>query len=188
MSTATLPAAYRLTYADWLDFPEDGRFYEIIDGELFVSPTPSIRHQDVSGNLYSFLRRHLKETNRGRIFYAPTGVRLSDERVVEPDLLVVLSEHNDLIGTQIIDGAPDLVVEILSPGTAGRDLVMKRELYARAGVAEYWIVDVEAGNIEVLALEREKSDYARFGLFRRGETLRSPLLPELSIPLDEVFE
>ncbi|CAN5178996.1 hypothetical protein BH23GEM4_BH23GEM4_14960 [soil metagenome] len=80
------------------------------------------------------------------------------------------------------------MVEILSPGTAGRDLVMKRELYARVGIQEYWIVDVEAGNIEVLALEPETSDYARSGLLRRGETLRSPLLPELTIPLDEVFE
>ncbi|CAN5124455.1 Uma2 family endonuclease [soil metagenome] len=188
MSTPVLPAAYRLTYADWVEFPEDGPRYQIIDGELFGSLTPSIRHQDVSGNLYSYMRRHLKETNRGRIFYAPTRVRLSDERIVEPDLLVVLSEHSDLIGTQIIEGAPDLVVEILSPGTAGRDLVMKHELYERAGVAEYWIVDVEAGNIEVLALERGKSDYARSGLLRRGETCGLPCLPELTIPLDEVFE
>jgi Uma2 family endonuclease len=123
----------------------------------------------------------------GEILYG-VGVRLNDESIVVPDLVVMLSEHRDRIGIQLIEGAPNLMVEILSPGTAGRDLVMKCELYARAGVAEYWIVDVEAGHVEVLALKRGKSDYARSGLFRRGETLRSPLLPELAIPLDEVFE
>lgn len=184
MSTVILPAAYRLTYADWLRLPDDHRC-EIIEGELFMTPTPSIRHQRVSRRLGTRLTAFLEGNGVGEMFYAPTGVRLSDDNVVEPDLLVVLEQHRDRIAEQVIDGAPDLVVEILSPGTARRDLVAKRELYARFGVPEYWIVDSEASNIEVLTLER--GAYTRFGLFRRYETLRSSLLPDLAIPLAEVF-
>lgn len=185
MSTVILPAAYRLTYRDWLRRPDDGRVYEILDGEIYMTPAPSIRHQDISSRLHSRLGPFLENSGAGRLFAAPTGVRLSEDVVVQPDLLVVLAQHRDRLGEQVIDGPPDLVVEILSPGTAGRDLVAKRELYARFAVPEYWIVDSEGSNVEVLTLER--GAYSRAGLFRRHETLRSPLLPDLGIPLDEVF-
>jgi len=185
MSTVILPAAYRLTYADWLRLPDDGRIYEIIDGELFVTPTPSIQHQRISRNVAMRLAAFLEGSGRGEMLYAPTGVRVSDDSVVEPDLLVVLDEHRDRIGEQVIDGPPDLVIEILSPGTARRDLVTKREIYSRAGVPEYWIVDSEAANVEVLVLER--GAYSRAGLYRRAETLKSPLLPDFDLPLTEIF-
>lgn len=185
MGPATLPGVYRLTYADWLRFPDDGLRYEILGGELFVTPAPSIRHQRISRDLEFHLLEHLRRTGRGEVLYAPVGVRLSDEEVLEPDLLVVLTEHRDRIGEQTIEGAPDLIVEILSPGSAARDLGRKRELYARAGVPEYWIVDPAASAVEVLVLE--PSGYARFGLFGRSDTLRSPLLPGLAIPLDAVL-
>jgi Uma2 family endonuclease len=186
MSTVILPAAYRLTYADWLRLPDDGRLYEVIDGELFMNPPPGIRHQRVSRKLGARIDEHLEDQARGEMFFAPTGVRLSDDDVVEPDLLVVLTAHADRITEQVIDGAPDLAVEILSPGTARRDLVAKRGLYARSGVPEYWIVDSEGSNVEVLTLER--GAYTRFGLFRRNDVLRSALLPDLAIPLDGVFQ
>lgn len=185
MSTVTLPGVYRLTYADWLRLPDDGYRYEIIDGELFVTPTPSIRHQRISRELGSRLREVLRWTGGGEMFFAPTGVRLGEDVVIEPDLLVVLTEHRARIGEQVIDGPPDLVVEVLSPGSARRDLVAKRELYARFGVPEYWIVDSEASSIEVLVVDR--GSYTRAGFFRRADTLVSPLLPDLSIVLAEVF-
>lgn len=185
MSTATLPGVYRLTYQDWLGYPDDGRIYEIIGGELFVSPPPATGHQWISVELSARILEFLRERNLGRVFAAPTGVRLGDEDVVEPDLLVVLREHADRIGEQVIDGPPDLCVEILSAGSARRDLTTKRELYARAGVHEYWIVDPETASVEVLRLDR--GAYARAGLYRKGDTLRSPLLEGLQIPLAEVF-
>jgi Uma2 family endonuclease len=165
MSTVILPAAYRLTYQDWLRLPDDGGRYEIVDGEIFMTPAPSIRHQDISSRLHSRLGPFLESSGAGRLFAAPTGVRFSDDVVVQPDLLVVLAEHRSRIAEQVIDGPPDLVVEILSPGTARRDLVAKRELYARFGVPEYWIVDSEGSNIEVLTPEH--GAYTRFALFRR---------------------
>jgi len=185
MPTVALPGAYRLTSRDWLGLPDDGRFYELLDGDLCVAPPPSIEHQRLSRDLEFELLTHLRRSNRGEVFDAPIGVRLGDDTVLEPDIVVVLQEHADRIQPQWIDGAPDLVVEVLSPGTARRDLVSKREAYQAAAVPEYWIVDPVAQTIEVLALER--SLYARTGLFRRDQTLRSPILPELAIDLATIF-
>jgi Uma2 family endonuclease len=180
--TSPLPGIYRLTFADWLRFPDDGRLYEILEGELYVTPPPGIEHQRISRNLLlAFSRYSLK----GEVLYAPVGVRLSDEDVLEPDLVLVLREHANRIGAQVIEGAPDIVVEILSPGTARRDLGPKREKYRDAGVPEYWIVDPASSSVEVLSLR--DGAYVRHGLFRRNETLRSSLLPELEIALAEVF-
>jgi Uma2 family endonuclease len=181
---STIPAGYRLTYADWLEYPEDGRLYEIIGGELFVSPTPAIRHQRISARLFASLHAHLR-AGLGEVFHPPTGVRLSDQDVPEPDLVVVLAANAGLIGEQVIEGPPDLVVEILSPGTAGRDLITKRELYARAGIPEYWIVDPLAEQVEVLALRHDS--YITLGRFGRNELLRAAILPDLRIGLDQVF-
>lgn len=183
---APVPATYRLTFEDWRRFPDDGNLYEIIEGELFVSPPPTLRHQRIGRNLLRFLDRYLEVRSRGEIFYAPAGVRLSDEDVVEPDLVVLLREHADRAADDAyVLGAPDLVVEILSPGTAGRDLGSKRALYESAGVPEYWIVDPVGATIQVLALE--EGIYREAALYRRGDTLISPLLPELEIPVSEIF-
>jgi Uma2 family endonuclease len=185
MTLVPLPGVYKLTSRDWLGFPDDGKLYELIDGELFVTPAPSTRHQRLARNLARHLDAHLVETGRGELFFAPIGVKLSDEDVVEPDLVVVLAEHAERIGPQVIEGAPDLVVEILSPGSAGRDLTSKRDLYARFGIPEYWIVDPESASVEVLTIEGDA--YARSGLFRRGDTLRSDLLEGLELALSEIF-
>lgn len=175
----------RSTYEDWLQYPDDGRLYELIDGELYASPPPAIRHQRISRDLGIALHRFLAANDRGEMLHAPTGVRLGDERVLEPDLVIVLAEHAHRISDQVIDGAPDLVVEVLSPGTARRDLSLKRSVYEDAQVPEYWIVDPESQSIEVLRIV--DGAYVRGGLFRRKDTLTSALLPGLEIVLGEVF-
>jgi Uma2 family endonuclease len=185
MNVVPLPGAYRLTYRDWLGFPDDGRLYELLGGELFVNPPPSVRHQRVSREIQVRLIRHLDTGGRGEVLSAPVGVRLADEDVLEPDLVVVLAEHADRVGEQAILGPPDLVVEILSPGSAGRDLGAKRDAYQRAGVAENWIVDPQAATVEVLALV--SGIYERHGLFGRADVLESRLLPDLSLTLSDVF-
>jgi Uma2 family endonuclease len=119
------------------------------------------------------------------MLHAPVGVKLSDEDVLEPDLVIVLAAHSARVGTQVIDGPPDIVVEILSPGTAKRDLGSKRAKYASSGVPEYWIVDPTARAIEVLRLT--SAGYERHGLFKHAETLRSPALPGFELFLSEVF-
>jgi Uma2 family endonuclease len=180
-----LPGPYRLSFSDWCQFPDDARLYEIIDGELFMTPPPSIAHQRASGRIQFRLTEYLRRTQAGELFDAPVGVRLDDENVVEPDLLVVLSVHAARVGTQVIEGAPDLVVEVLSPGTARHDLGLKRELYARHGVAEYWIVDTQTRSIEVFRLETGL--FTRAGLYRPGEQLTSPLLTKFELDVAEVF-
>jgi len=185
MAATALPGVYRLTFQDWLDCPDDGYLYELVEGELFVTPPPPIEHQRISRNLGDHLLQHLKLLRDAEVLAAPVGVRLSDENVLEPDLVVVLAEHKDRIGEQVIEGAPDLVVEILSKRTAKRDLGIKRARYQAAGVAEYWIADPATNTVEVLFLEREA--YARHGLFGRTDTLTSRVLPGLRIPLDTVF-
>jgi Uma2 family endonuclease len=184
MTSAAMPGVYRMTFVDWLQLPHDGRLYELIDGELLVSPSPSILHQRVSRELEFQILQYLRTSGRGEVLDAPVGVRLGDD-VLEPDLVIVLSEHADRIGAQVIEGAPDVVVEILSPGTAKRDLGVKRTVYEAAGVPEYWIVDAESAAVEVLVLER--GAYVRLGLFRRGDTLRSRVLPDLTVLLAPVF-
>ena len=185
MATVVLPGPYRLAYRDWLKFPDDGRLYELVEGELLVTPPPNVEHQRISRDLEFLLLVHLRDRDAGEVFDAPIGVRLSDEDVLEPDLVVVLRAHADRVGVQSIDGPPDIVVEVLSPGTARRDLGPKRMAYARAGVPEYWIVDPESESVEVLAHDR--GSYARLGLYRRADTLRSDVLPEFSPPLAAIF-
>jgi Uma2 family endonuclease len=180
-----LPGVYRLTYRDWLGFSDDGRQYELLDGELIMTPPPSVDHQRISRQLETHLLAYLMRSKAGELLHAPVGVRLGDEDVVEPDIVVVLTEHADRIGTQVIEGAPDLVVEILSPGSARRDLGVKREKYETYGVAEYWIVDPASHSIEVLS--QRAGSFERTGLFGLADMLHSPLFADLEIPLADVF-
>ena len=129
----------RLTYDDFLLFPDDGKRHELIDGEHYVTPSPNMRHQGISGNLYFILRGWLEQYPIGRIFYAPFDVVFTQFDVVEPDLLYVSNARAARVLTaKHVTGAPELVVEIGSPGTRKRDETIKRRLYERSGVSEYW--------------------------------------------------
>ena len=130
--------------------PDDGNRYEFIGGRLYMTPAPSIRHHDVSHRLQSALRRILERTGHGRVFYAPVLVEFpgTGDRV-QPDILFVSNGRRSMIGEKQVTGAPDLVVEILSPSTAHRDRGIKLDLYARRGVREYWIVDPTEDVVDV---------------------------------------
>ena len=143
----------KLTYADYLALPGDGR-YELHDGELVMVASPNEPHQRTS----LLLTRQLlvvEDKGLGRIYVAPFDVILSDTEVVQPDLLFVSQERAHIITHANIQGAPDLVVEILSPSTSNRDWTRKREMYARHGVKELWIVDPDARIIWVMVLRDE---------------------------------
>lgn len=130
--------------------PEDGNRYEAIGGELYVTPPPRLRHQEIARNLMDALLPLLQHPGYGELLFAPVGVEFPDTREgVQPDILFVSNERLGIVGDDWLRGAPDLVIEILSPSTAARDRGLKRKLYSRHGVAEYWIVDPDSEVVEV---------------------------------------
>ncbi len=143
----------RLTYDDFVLFPDDGKRHELIDGAHVVTPSPNTKHQAVAGNLHGLIWTYLRQRPVGRVFAAPLDVVFSEFDVVEPDLLFVSKARQaDVLTAAHVLGAPDLVVEIGSPSTRRRDETVKRRLYQRFGVSEYWVVDPELAVIRCTGL------------------------------------
>jgi Uma2 family endonuclease len=141
-----------LTYRDYAALPDDGRRHEIHEGELSVTPAPNPRHQDIVLNVATVLRAHVAEHGLGKVFVAPVDVILSDTTIVQPDVVYVATDRLALISGRGIEGAPTLVLEVLSPATASNDRHTKMQLYARHGVPWYWIVDPDARTLDAYAL------------------------------------
>lgn len=178
--------AKKLTHTDFLLFPDDGKRHELIDGEHYVGPSPVRRHQAILRNLFLELGPFVRDCGLGEIYFAPLDVILSDIDVVAPDLLFVSNERREIL-QDWVRGAPDLVVEILSPSTRSRDERLKRDLYERKGVEEYWVVDPEAETIKLY--RADGGGYGRPDLLARdrGDSVSSPLLSDLRLSLDAVF-
>jgi Uma2 family endonuclease len=179
-------ATIKFTYEDYKNLPEsETKRYELLEGELVMVPSPTFEHQDISVHLefalYEFVHKH----DLGIVLHAPLDVVLDDENVVQPDIIFISKARSQIIYKEAIRGAPDLVIEILSPSTGERDRTIKKKLYARAGVMEYWLVDPESKTIEVLKLS--EAGFERVALYKRDEMLTSPVLPGLRIPLKEIF-
>ncbi len=174
----------KLTYADYRETSDDER-YELLDGELSMTPAPNIAHQHVGMKLGTRLDTFVEEGDRGMVFSAPTDVALSDTDIVQPDLLFISREREHILTRANIRGAPDLIVEIRSDSTAERDGTLKRALYAEHGVQEYWLADPEAMTITVLLLGED--GFAEVATYQKGQTLTSPTLPGFSVNLDELF-
>lgn len=140
----------QITWDDVQQLPEDGNRYEAIEGALYMTPAPSVRHQRIAFRLERELARLLVDPGHGEILHAPVGVHFqATQEGVQPDILFVSNERRAIVALDEIKGAPDLVVEILSPSTATRDCDLKRRLYHRQGVAEYWIVDPGENAVDV---------------------------------------
>lgn len=172
----------RMTYQDLLELPDDGKHYELIDGELYVNAAPLLRHQRILRRIVTMLDRYLEAHNAGEVFFSPTDVVLAEDNVVEPDAFVILSSRAVIAKVRSVDGAPNLVVEVLSESTRRRDEVMKRQLYERYGVDEYWIVDPIANHLTVY--RREQNAFVRV---ETGDVITTPLLPGFSLALAGVF-
>jgi len=185
LKTIMKRANVSFNYHDYLQLPEDKR-YEILDGELCVVPAPNIRHQRVGLRLRLALYLYAQSRGLGEVFDSPCDVVLSEENVVQPDILFVRSQRSHIVGPANVRGTPDLAVEILSPSRRSTDLEIKRKIYARFGVQEYWIVDPDAATVEVLVWG--ESGYASARVFTGADRLSSPLLPELNLPLSEIFK
>lgn len=173
--TQTIPSSRRWTYADYCRIPADRKRHQIVDGRHFVSPAPSLRHQEVALRLAMELVRAVEDRRRGRVFVAPVDVHLAPGTIVQPDLVVLSTRHTSRIGQKKITGAPDLLVEILSPSHRTFDTVLKRERYERAGVRELWLVDPDADSLVQLVLRRGRYvEVATDGPIVRLRALRGP--------------
>ena len=168
-----------LTYADYRLIPDDGRRYELLEGQLHVTPAPGLEHQHVSKRLFTILLRFFEDGGRGEVFYAPLDVILAEDDVVQPDLVVVRDPAQR--SSRGIEGAPFLLVEVISPHRAHYDRTVKAQRYAARGVPHYWIVDPEARRFECFRLGE-----GRYALQVAGtghEVVEVPGFPTLTIPL-----
>lgn len=186
---ASAQAATRLTVEDYMRLPDDGNRHEIIDGAHYVSPSPSMRHQAISGRLFLklgiFLAAH---PQYGRVFYAPADVILSNHDVVVPDLLVVAGDQLAILTDANVQGSPAIVVEIQSPGTRRRDETIKRRLFERSGVREYWLIDPVKNHVRVFRRAADASFPEVVDLSREAQgVLTTPLLPGLLIDVAVVL-
>jgi Uma2 family endonuclease len=152
--TSQWPDQGQWTYEDWEQLPNNGARFEVIDGVLHMAPPPSIAHQSIVANLFTLMNVHSTKNNLGRVFPSPVGVRLPTQPVpLQPDIVFVSKERKDIIGSQYIEGVPDLVIEVLSPSNWPYDRNEKFQVYQTAGVPESWIVDYRARTVEVLVME-----------------------------------
>jgi Uma2 family endonuclease len=179
------PYAPPLTVKEYKNLPETGPRYQLIEGDLYMAPAPNRFHQDISRNLGVILANYLAAHPIGVLYSAPFDVYLTDTDVFQPDLLIVLNENRGILTDAGAEGAPDFVVEILSPKTRQLDLVNKKRVYARLGVKELWIIDPEGQ--EVIVYRFDSDPIEPIAKLSGEQRISSPLLPGLAIPLPEVL-
>ena len=179
------PPQGQWTYHAYAALPPDGQRYEILEGVLYMAPAPTIVHQRAIGRVFYYLMMHVELMGQGQVLPAPVDVELAATIVVQPDVVVVLPARAAIITSQRLVGAPDLVVEVISPGTAGYDRREKQDAYARAGVAEYWLVDPYAETVEVLTLAQEH--YHSLGVFAEDVVLPTQILPSFPVLVTQLF-
>ena len=184
MSQKSAPVHW--TYDDYLRLPDDGTRVEILDGQKFVTPAPTPRHQLVIATLLPAIQRFVEENDLGACSTAPIDVLLAHDTVVQPDLIFIARERLSLIGAKAIEGAPDLVVEVLSPSTRRRDHRQKRDLFERYGVREYWLVDPDTDRVEVFVLE--DGGFVQRVDVTTGEAASPTVLPGFSLALERLFD
>lgn len=182
------PAPGDWTYEDYLRLPDDGNRYEIIEGVLYVTNAPNFDHQFTVSEIHLQLGSFVKERKLGVVLTAPFEIHLPGvARPVQPDVFFIAAERQPRPGDKFFEGAPDIIVEVLSPASVRLDRVVKLNAYERAGVREYWLADPRTRFVEVYTLSSESSEYTLLGQFGPGESLRSSVLPDLTLAVDTLF-
>lgn len=184
---AEWPVQGQWRYADYLRLPNDGRRYEIIEGVLYVANAPSIEHQFSVSEAHFHLKLFVREGRLGQVYTAPLEVHLSEtSKPVQPDVLFIRDDRQPPLGAQFFAGAPDLIVEVISPSSIRLDRHIKFDAYERAGVLEYWLVDPKAHLVEVYTLAN--GEYALLGQYTGDEMITSEVLAGLQIKASVLFQ
>jgi Uma2 family endonuclease len=170
-----------LTYEDYCALPDDGLRYEVIEGRLVAEPSPRRAHQRAVLRLAALLDAHVRPRGLGEVFVAPFDVILGLRTVVVPDIVFVSAERSAIVAERGVEGAPDLVIEVLSSGTRRRDRVAKMKAYARSGVRHYWVVDPEDRTLEAFVLG--DAGYSRVAAVEGDDAFEPRLFPGLTVPL-----
>lgn len=178
------PASLAITVHDYMGMPEGPPYYQLIEGELYMSPSPNWRHQKVAQNIARMIENYLDTHARGRLFIAPLDVILTEINVYQPDVLFFTNERDSILGERCVEGAPDFVVEILSESTAHLDKI-KRKIYARTGVTEFWLVEPELKEIAVYNLRKDPDSPK--ATYRGKDSFVSPLFPGLKFLCAQIF-
>ncbi len=176
----------KITFEEFRQFPVDGKRYELVRGEVHMTPAPATRHQAIVQNLAMSLGPHVIKNNLGEVYTAPLDVRLGRDTALQPDLIFISNARAGIILENWIEGAPDLVVEVSSPSTATYDRATKLPIYAESGVSEYWLVDSQAKTVEVLNLQGKK--YFVEAILAGDQILTSNLVPGWQLPLHDLFD
>jgi Uma2 family endonuclease len=177
--------AHKMTYDEYCLLPEDRNQYELFDGELVMTPSPTRNHQKIAGRLYARLLDHVEKNGLGEAYIAPLDAIFDPYTVLQPDILFVSKERQAEVEKERIEGVPDLVVEVLSPSTFHKDLRRKMAVYSRFGVQEYWVVDPEMKAIELYCQGKEGLELAR--RFSAAETFESRLLAGFRVAVGSIF-
>ena len=177
--------AVKFTYDEYRVLPENGKHYQLVDGDLIMSPAPTFRHQLIIAELANCLFNFVKENRRGKVLFAPLDVILAEDNVFQPDIVYISNERRSVIFREGLRGVPDLCVEVLSPSNRELDLNAKRLLYAKHGLPELWLVDPDADTLQLFRLQ--ENHQAPLKVFGANDTLTTPLLPGFSVGLSEVF-
>ncbi len=173
------------TFNEYLNLPDDGMRYEIADGVLLLTPSSTGSHQDTIGEVCFYLRSHVKLAGLGLVIKAPFIVELSAKDVFQPDIVVVMNAHLDRVQEKKVVGAPDLVVEVSTSGTAAFDRLTRYDTYEYTGVQEYWILNLERRTVEIFVLEGD--EYHSLGVFHGEQKVPSRLISWLSVRVDQFF-
>jgi Uma2 family endonuclease len=182
------PAQGHWTYEDYLRLPDDGKRYEIIDGVLYMANAPDFDHQFTVSELHLQMGLFVKEQKLGLVLTAPFEIHLPGiARPVQPDVLFIAAERQPRPGAKFFEGAPDLIIEVVSSGSVRLDRTIKFSAYERAEVHEYWLADPRTHFIEVHLLSAETSEYVMLGQFGPGEQVQSIVLPNLALPVESLF-
>ncbi len=185
MNAQALKKARKLTYEDFMKIPYDGKQYELYKGDLFMVPAPSIRHQDIVVKLDRNLGVFVEKNNLGKLFVAPCDVVFSDNEIVKPDIIYISNKNLSIIKELNIQGVPDFLIEIISPTTSYNDKKIKKQIYEKYGVEEYWIIDPVNETLEVFVLEKGK--YKLDDIYSKNDKVKVKSIEGLEVDLKRVF-